>query len=134
MKSLACRKTQQNGVVALSINLWNNFSRSSLEDISGNDMGSILPTATSFPMKLYLLSIFVWGVNNEQSVGVICDYINPTIPKIGFLCVKEHKLRGVNKDMIVKMLWRSDASWSIEVTPSNKTNDIRIALTFSTCH
>ena len=58
--------------------------------------------------------------------GDITNYLNHLSPKIDILCLQEHKLRGDILDRISKMLWRLDAFWSREATPSTDTDDIKI--------
>jgi len=58
--------------------------------------------------------------------GEITNYLNHLSPKIDILCLQEYKLRGDILDRISKMLWRLDAFWSLEATPSIDTDDIKI--------
>ena len=57
-------------------------------------------------MKLHLLSINVWGINNDHKVEVIRDYIGGRTPGIGILCLQKHISRGDNVDMNIMMLWK----------------------------
>lgn len=68
-------------------------------------------------MKLHLLSIKVRGINNDQKVGMIRDYLNNLSPKVDVLCLREHNIR---------MMWRRDTFWALEASPSIEVEDRRI--------
>lgn len=87
MKSSARRMTQQHNEVAPSFNLWRSLNRSSYEDISEQGPGGILA------MKLHPLSINVRGLNQDQKVGIIRDYLSNLMPKVDVMYLQEHKLR-----------------------------------------
>ena len=49
-------------------------------------------------------------------------------PRVVVLCLREHKLRGVNVGRNTRMLWRTDDFWALETSPSNEVEDTRLGV------
>ena len=89
----------------------------------GHKVG-ILKTITMYHMHTFVASTCMDMVHSDGfRFGDAFEYTYLSL-KIDVLSLQEHRLRGVIIDRIVKMVWRLDVFWSLEVTLSNKTNDI----------
>lgn len=56
------------------------------------------------------------------------DYLNCLSSKVDVLCLHDHILRGDNVVRNMRMLWRRDNFSSLEASPSNEVEDIRIGV------
>lgn len=110
-KSFARRKTQQGNAEVPSFNLWRSFKRTTKEDTSNHNTGNTPYLLHTHPMKVHLLSIDVRGINNDQKLGIIRDYIVSLSLRVGILCLQEHKLKGGKVEKNIRTLWKSDTEY-----------------------
>jgi exonuclease III len=68
-------------------------------------------------MKLNLMTFNMRGLNEEFALNSLRMYVQDVRPRLDFLAIQEHKLRGNALSCIGTVLWRSASFWDLDASP-----------------